>query len=270
MKYFFERYFITFILKKNIPSGQRIARWLCFITNINTLITKTKYGFLMYVNLKDLIQRSIFYNGVWENNLSNYLANNLNEKDIFYDIGSNVGYFSLLAVTNEAKQVYAFEPDPQKVEAILRNLDLNKISKNQIEVLTIGLDTVPQEKTYYRANEANSGISGFVNRGVYNDKFSVHLNSIDNLINENLIDIPTILKIDTEGWEENILKGSINLLKNKPPRIIIFEAEEDSVIRSNKSAIIDLLQSFDYVNFLEFNDNHGINIIAIHRINASN
>ena len=68
-----------------------------FIFSNSRFVARTTFGAAIAGNTKDLIQRHIFYFGVWEPNLTGFLTTRLNRGDVFVDVGANIGYFSLLA-----------------------------------------------------------------------------------------------------------------------------------------------------------------------------
>ncbi|RYY00706.1 FkbM family methyltransferase, partial [bacterium] len=214
---------LCFYLKaREHPFKQRLVNLIIQSLGNKRLDLKTSYGFKMALDLRDLIQRTIFYTGLWEVKLSEFITKNLTNEDIFFDIGCNVGYFSLLTAS-KALTVISIDPDPNNIRVIEKNKALNGFSN--INTYTFGLNDKDEKLIFYRANVANNGISGFTKRNAV-DEFTTEVFSLDSLIYEQkLLPKPTILKIDTEGWEEKILLGAKNLLKSDPPRIIIFEAE---------------------------------------------
>ena len=66
----------------------------------------------MRVGLVDYLQRCVAINGVWDEKVLQVLTTWLREGDTFYDVGANVGYFSLIAsrLVADSGRVVAFEP----------------------------------------------------------------------------------------------------------------------------------------------------------------
>lgn len=257
-----EKIIIPFLYKNGIPSGQRIGGILKLIFNVKYFISSTNYGFKMYLNIEDLIQRAIFYDKVWEKKLSEYLNLNITPSDIIFDIGANVGYFTLLSHTKEPAKIYSFEPDKKKCDLLNLNLKLNKISNNNILVLPIGLNDKVEKLEYFESHVANSGISGFNKIPSINSYF-INVTTIDYLIENKIVEYPTIVKIDTEGWEYKILLGGMNSFKKRPPRLIIFECNNDL---NMFDAISQMIYNFGNYHITELFDDHGTNYIA--KLNA--
>src|SRR6188768_1262234 len=60
---------------------------------------KMRAGPSIAIQLPDQIQSRIYFFGIWEPEISDYIAKNLAAGDCFIDVGANVGYFSLLAAS---------------------------------------------------------------------------------------------------------------------------------------------------------------------------
>lgn len=63
---------------------------------------------------RDILHQYIYYFGVWEPHLTNWIGQQLAPGDTFIDVGANVGYFSLLAsrLVGKSGVVVAIEPSP--------------------------------------------------------------------------------------------------------------------------------------------------------------
>lgn len=191
--------------------------------------TKTFWGddFLMFISKGS----EVFYFGILsgrqEINLIKFLIKNLKDDSIFYDIGANFGYYTLLVrAINKDIEVHAFEPTPKIFEYLGKNLSKTKtIFKNQL-----ALFNKDGQMDFYDATEASrSGvntldISMLLNRE--NKSFFSKLNKIK--VQSITIDKycinhlkPTFLKIDVEGAEGEVIEGGIKILKEGNPIIAI-------------------------------------------------
>jgi len=168
-----------------------------------------------------------------------YFINNfLKEGDIFFDIGANVGLFSIYAAKRyQNLQIYSFEPEASNLAALKENIIENNITKKVIiygvgisnsvglsklhlQDLTTGSALHNEDtKNIERSAEGNNPIVWA--EGIYTvslDYFCEELNTV-----------PSAIKIDTDGNESKILKGATNLLKNPMLRAIIIEMPEDQI-----------------------------------------
>jgi len=245
----------------NHPSKLRILRYLETLLGDLRITAKTIYGFSMAVDKSDLIQRTILYDKLWEPDLSSILAQELTEQDIFLDIGANVGYFTCFALTFAVKQVIACDPDPLNCEILRLNLSLNGFDPNKVILIEKGLGQSQGRLNFNRSHVANTGVSGF-NACNAVDTFEVEVDTLDNLIGSGKIPAPTVIKMDVEGWEEQVLNGALNMLQNQPPRLIIFEAicDVDGVIINQN--LVELLRKFGFVITKTLLSDYGCNHIA--------
>jgi len=175
------------------------------------------------------------------------MISNLKSDDIFYDIGSSVGLFSIHAANKLSNgKVISFEPDPENQKCLEKNYKLNKLSNYKLMPIAVGehLD---------KLELFTSGSNGFspslkkVN-GI-ESSILVDVNSIDNLIVGKEIPLPTVIKIDIEGAEFIALKGMKNLLASKEkPRILFIELHPEFLPSFNTTVdeILKFMQQFEY------------------------
>lgn len=168
-----------------------------------------------------------------------YEKQKLFEKEIkpgmaVYDIGSNVGFYTLLAsqLVGEQGSVYAFEPVPRNIFFLKKHLQINKV-KN---VRVIGKAVTTNESTVQFSLGSDCS-SGFVSK---DGSISVDSVSLDKFIEQGN-PLPDLIKMDIEGGEYLALQGAENILKKSKP--IIFLATHGKQVHLN---CIDFLQSIDY------------------------
>lgn len=139
------------------------------------------------------------------------IERNLNAGDVFYDVGANIGIFSLLATTlvGADGQIVAFEPEENNLACFRRTL-ANGVTN--IKLLEIALGDADGVVQFDRRGGAFSG--RLVSTGA--DSFEnvpVRVRTMDSLIAEGLPP-PDLVKIDVEGGEGAVLEGAKNLLKS--------------------------------------------------------
>lgn len=172
-----------------------------------------------------------------------FLAKFLSEisaNDTVYDIGANIGIFSVHAA-KKANKVYSFEPDPGFRSRLVRNIDLNLIHDKDIVVEWAVSDTQGIVTLY---SDGESGSSPSLKKIGDRGEVEVKTNTLDDAISENQIPPPNVIKIDIEGAEILALRGMKDLLgSNESPRLIfielhpVFLKEFDSTVSECKSII---------------------------------
>ena len=86
----------------------------------------TRFGGVMQGNTQDLIQRYLYWFGVWEPQLTCWIKSRLPPRRVFVDVGANIGYYSLLAASlvGDDGQVVAIEASPSIYRLLCNNLEL--------------------------------------------------------------------------------------------------------------------------------------------------
>jgi len=138
-------------------------------------------------------------------------------KPVYLDIGTNVGQH-LIAVSGLAHDAYGFEPWESVRERAVKNLDLNDFT--HVKVMPYGLSDMAAMLPYFPPASGNLGVGSF--RTEAKDKaepVTLEVRRGDDVIDEMEI-APSLLKIDTEGFESNVLRGLKNTLEKFRPAVV--------------------------------------------------
>lgn len=158
----------------------------------------------------------IFYLGFLEYEEMTFLYAYANKKDIFCDVGANVGVYSLL-MGNICKKIYAFEPGRDTCEILKRNIEINRFCN--IEVLREGVGS-HMDKLYFTVGKDTMNhvvLNPNEEEKMYCEKIPVV--TLDERI-ESEVDI---LKIDVEGLEQDVLAGAEKILCSERLNVVIME-----------------------------------------------
>lgn len=175
----------------------------------------------------------------------------VNIGDTAFDVGSHVGMlgFYLAKKVGEGGKVYCFEPFPDSFNKLNINLALNKFNNVFTNNLAIS-DSIGTSKFYYQPNDYQLNSLGKVSDGIkkLSDSIDVSTETVDSYCTKNNINKINFLKIDTEGFEYNVLLGSEKMLNNKNIGIIQFEVAKTPLesIGKNPEEIIEYLNSKNY------------------------
>ena len=167
-----------------------------------------------------------------------FLDNYLKDGDVYFDIGANVGVFTIYpAKRYHDIQIFAFEPDGSNLALLKENLIENNIEEN---VLTYGLgisNSVGLSKLHIQDLTPGSALQtedkNIIQTSVTGNfpivwTEGIFTVTIDYFCKE-LNVIPNVIKIDTDGNESKILMGAKTILKNPELRAIIIEMPEDQI-----------------------------------------
>jgi len=151
----------------------------------------------------------------------------------FVDVGANVGGYSVRACKIGAR-VIAVEPDPDNYRVLKLNLELNHCTN--AHVLNIAAGNKEEIRQLYHGDRgAPSGYTLEQGEGTRKVKCTVDVKPLDvaipPLLSNQWVDL---LKIDVEGFEVEVIKGALKLLKRT--RYVIVE-----VIPSTESKILEVL-----------------------------
>ena len=144
------------------------------------------------------------------------IADNLNSKSVFFDLGAHIGFFSIVAAAI-CKRVECFEIDPKCVPIIKRNIKINGFKNISVNNVAIS-DREGKIKIPVLDNPRPMlSISG---QNVQDKFIKVKSTDLDTFIKKNKIK-PDLIKIDVEGAEYNVLRGMKKTLKKKNIKLLV-------------------------------------------------
>lgn len=159
-------------------------------------------------------QRHAFWLGIYEPHMQCLIARTVKKDTVFYDIGANVGFYSLLASTLIFPgKVFAFEPLPENVRYLERHLTLNDIRNVEILELAIS-DQVGTSNFQEEVTRAMGRLQAEGNTRVLTT-------TLDSLLQAQLIDPPHYIKMDIEGTELMALRGASECIQRHRPTIFL-------------------------------------------------
>ncbi len=162
-----------------------------------------------------------FHSVLHEPQDSLFLVNYLDPEDYLVDVGANTGHFSLLAATACKTKCLAFEPIPATFERLLRNIELNNLS-HLITALQIGLADKEGKLTFSNDRYTTNRVLTKTSK----NSIQVNVRRLDTI--EKAKDC-TVLKIDVEGFELQVLLGASKLLSSERLNVIIVELNGSSL-----------------------------------------
>ena len=221
------RYTLSFPLQKG--KGRLVESTRRWVAPDQPLISTVGDGYKMQLNLRDLIQRSIYFYGYYEPHFSRFLMKVLKGGETFIDCGANIGQFSLIAsrCVGSSGKVIAIEPEQHNLDQLKTNLRLNQA--DNVSVIQAALGNRSGSVDFFLRSEEN----GFTNRGVHSlhphgdwlqpQKITVPMKRLDDvLLGERRVDW---IKMDIEGAELDALQGAEQSLEQFSPTVF-FEANE--------------------------------------------
>jgi FkbM family methyltransferase len=165
--------------------------------------------------------------GTSEPVLQEALVQHLRPGSVLYDLGANVGFFTLLAarLVGPTGQVVAFEPDPRNARALRGNVALNGLGN--VVVVEQGVSDRVDTAAFSIGTSTTSHLArdGDVNR------VDVPITSLDAFLAGDQR-APTLVKLDIEGEEVRALTGAERLLREHRPTVICEVHGTESEVRA--------------------------------------
>ncbi|MEH6374513.1 FkbM family methyltransferase [Streptomyces sp. KLMMK] len=176
-------------------------------------VTRSRLGASFAVETQDLIQRYIYMFGVWEPHLTRWLSRRLRPGDGFIDVGSNLGYFSVLAsrLVGEEGHVVAVEASPTVHERGLAQARLNGC--RNIRAVNTAVSDSHGVLTFTLASSRNIGANSIVPyNGPAEASFAIQARPLPEVLTAAEVATARVIKVDVEGAEGSVVRGMVPLL----------------------------------------------------------
>lgn len=157
------------------------------------------------------------YTGLYDTNEMLFVMHFLRPEDTFVDVGANIGVYSVLASGITGATSLAFEPIPSTFAGLKRNIVFNNL-QSCTELFNLGVGDKEETLTF---SDSLDAVNHVIHESQYSGKTtSVPVNSLDNLLIGKGI---SLLKIDVEGFEANVINGASQTLERPELKVIIME-----------------------------------------------
>ena len=200
-------------------------------------IVRLPNGFPLRIDNKDWISKTI-YEGTYERALLHFL-DSLVLKDCSIDVGANIGVTLWHSLKNSESSAtfIAFEPSTQCFEALGSTCaDLSNSGK----IYDFAIGSADESRSIYGlGNQLHSGAASLISHsGVRGEKGEVQVRKLDSILKESLGNNSiSLFKVDTEGYEAEVVNGAADTLATGSIEIIIMEVSPN-------------FGSVDYLNYL--------------------
>ena len=223
-----EKFEITFGFIFNQPLGKRhpfraltrFIYWQCqtlffpskffiksFVKPVNFYVKKGLYGITtnIYIGLHEFYDMS-------------FLLHFLRERDLFIDVGANAGSYTLLASGICKAKTIAIEPIKLTFDFFFKNVQLNGLGDN-VSMINAGAGAKAGSMNFTTDEDITNHVIA-ANETHSTNITTVPIVTIDSIQRENQ---PSLIKIDVEGFETEVLKGMANTLTEPSLKAIIIE-----------------------------------------------
>jgi FkbM family methyltransferase len=183
---------------------------------------------LFLCNPRSHIDRQVIKQGLFSGPVFNTLNSHIESQSTIIDIGANVGTISIaLSLLYPEADIHAFEPNPIAIRRLRYNQSLNQISNLTIHNKALGNKQEALDFHQYDDDSGDIGLSTFIppRTPVREENIiPVDVTTLDSY-SDKFIKPVSVIKIDVQGFEAEVLEGADDLIKNNKP-VIILEHED--------------------------------------------
>jgi len=157
------------------------------------------------------------YCGLHEFSEMAYLLHVIGPDDLFVDIGSNVGSYTILACAVKGAKGYCFEPVPATFRRLMDNIRINDLS-NRVKAFNVGIADKEGELVFTAGENCTNHVIPEGEKST--DVVRVKVLPLDTILEGQT---PSALKIDVEGLETLVLRGAQVTLHSPSLHSVIME-----------------------------------------------
>jgi FkbM family methyltransferase len=181
------------------------------------------------------------YTGLSDFAESALLLHMLRENHLFVDVGANVGVYTVLAAGVVGAQVISIEPVPQTFSKLRANLRANDIVD---KVTPHNIGVARQEGTLRFTADQDTMNHVIKDEAWKGPSIEVPVSTLDAIL---VGRAPTLIKIDVEGWESEVLAGAASTLSSSSLLGLIVEMNSsDAAFSTNEFAVHECLLANDF------------------------
>lgn len=167
----------------------------------------------------------------WNNGL---LGHSIRDS-VILDIGANIGNHSLYFLNEYgAKFAYCFEPVKETYDILKKNIEINNLN-NKSKIFNLGVGSSDSKAVISKSVQGNTGMTQLTT----SEDGDIDIVAIDDM---NISEKIGFVKIDVEGFELDVIKGMIKVLKRDKPFIMI------EIWKKNETEVLNILKEIGYTH----------------------
>ena len=171
---------------------------------------------------------------------------------VVYDVGAFHGLLTIY-FARQAKLVVSWEPNARNRARLTQNVQINSFSNVIVRPYGLSAKSMQAVMTFDPLTPGMASIdSGLASGG---NQETIELRALDD---EQGLDAPDFVKIDVEGFELEVLKGSVRTLERRPDLFLEMHGVDLADKRRRVAAIVDFLWDLGYRNILHVESGSSI------------
>ncbi|HYV28176.1 MAG TPA: FkbM family methyltransferase [Candidatus Eisenbacteria bacterium] len=217
----------------------KVLTWL----GKNAIQVRLQSGQRLVVRVNDLAVSQLLEGETFEKGMREKIFADVKPGMVVLDIGGNIGYYTvqLSPLVGPTGKVVVFEPNPTMIRELQRNVELNRLSN--VIVQPVALSDQAGEAEFHCPPSGWEGHGSLRPNMTFQTigKITVPTRRLDDVLEELKITSVDLIKIDVEGAEWGIFKGSPHLLSAARKPMIYFECAEITC-REFGHSVLDVLR----------------------------
>jgi FkbM family methyltransferase len=213
------------------------------------VVTPLHRGFTLRLDLADPVQRRLYFFGDYdERREADLISRVLEPGEVFWDVGANLGYFTLLAAAclKNTGQVAAFEPGRRTFAVLEKNVSLNPFTN--IRLVPLAAADREGEALLYQTPGSADGRANLFRAGADQTvREQVRTVTLDGWRRHQGLPVPDFIKLDVEGAELAALVGARETLSQSDPLLLVEMKEAVfQALGTERAAIQEFLRPWGY------------------------
>lgn len=205
------------------------------------ILCRARYGALFSLRPYSEVDAFVLRCGYYESEVLEALRPWFRPGAVFWDVGANFGLHAITAgVLEPGMTVIAFEPNPAEARRINEHAAINDA---RVTVAALALGGQDGERDFHVAR-GNTGMSTLYrwDRADYEQTLAVAVRRADALVAAGQYPAPSVMKIDVEGAEPEVIGGLGSLLGSPALQAVVFEAEPGLETLNTPHALVSPLR----------------------------
>jgi FkbM family methyltransferase len=181
------------------------------------------HGVSIEYDLSSVVGRALLLEGGFEDAEIEFFLRRLrrHQRPVVVDIGANIGVHTLRwAAGAPGAHVHSFEPSPETRARLVRNVERNGL-QSSVTVEPLAVSDAPGQARFYHCRDGAFSSLRDTGRQELADAFDVEVTTLDAFAATRPLDDLALVKIDVEGFEDQVIAGGRRTLESLRPDLFV-------------------------------------------------
>src|SRR5262245_11736349 len=237
---------VAFASRRRLRGVARLRRILRGHHEVTLTRVRTVDGLLFDLDVENVLDYAVLDHGYYEREVIEAILRSLTPNGVLWDVGSNIGLHAITAKhLRPHATVVAFEPAPHAAARLIANASLNGVDVQVATAALADADGIARMSIVTRGNNGLSSLRPWPDVD-YDGVILCPCVRADALVAEGALPSPTVVKLDVEGFEAEVVRGFGGLLSGDALRSVVFEAPGDAATKPQDYPVCGLLTDAEF------------------------